>query len=43
MVKYFKSNDEFFEFIRKNKEKVKILELNILKSRIKISYERKKS
>lgn len=43
MVKYFKSNEDFFEFINKSKDKVNVIKVEILKTRIKVSYERKKS
>ena len=41
MKKYIKTNNDYFEFINKNKEKYEVLNVKILKNSIKVEYERK--
>lgn len=41
MKKYIKTNNDYFEFINKNKEKYEVLRVKILKNSIKVEYERK--
>lgn len=38
MVRYFKNNMEYFNFINKYKDKFNIEEVKILKTRIKVIY-----
>ena len=37
--KTFKTNDEYFEWLNNNKEKIEIVEFKITEDRIKLSYE----
>lgn len=39
MKKYIKSNEGYFDFINKNKDKIKVLKVKILKNSILVEYE----
>ena len=41
MIKYFKTNKEFFEFINKNKDKYNFIKVKPLKNSIKVEYDKK--
>lgn len=40
MIKCFKNNKEYFNFINRNKSKYKVLIVKLLKNSIKVEYEK---
>lgn len=37
-TRYFKSNSDYFKFIKKYKEKYEVLKVDILKNKIRVRY-----